>query len=114
MSVRKRNPRQDAGRERRKFAARCAAADEPCALCHGARGPIRYDQPRSHLFPLSLAIDEARPVSRWREYGYPSARACACDPSNWQPTHWVCNAVASDKRPMNMRLVQPDRCSGTF
>lgn len=108
-----RDPRQANGRERKKAASRYAAMDAPCTLCNGRRGPIRYDQPRNHRFPLSLTIDEIRPVSRWAEFGYSSARECACDPSNWQPTHWICNATASDKR-------KPFRChandvnSGTF
>lgn len=109
------NPRVSNGNARRKAARRYAAMDAPCALCHGARGPIRYDQPRDHLHPLSLAIDEIAPVSRWAEFGYPSARACATDPANWQPTHRVCNALASDKRGAAARQVAPaDTPSGTF
>ena len=106
------NPRQSNGRARTRMAKRYAAMDAPCALCHGARGPIRYDQPRNHNFPLSLVIDEIVPVSRWKEGGYQSARACASDPNNWQAAHWVCNAEASDKRkPMK---VCADVNSGTF
>ena len=110
----KRNPRQDAGRARKRAAAKYAAMDAPCALCHGARGPIRYDQPRNHRYPLSLAIDEVVPVSRWMEGGYESPRACACDPGNWQPSHWICNAIASDKRQKAFKRVSGDKCSGTF
>ena len=106
------DPRQRNGHARRKAARRFAAMDAPCALCGGARGPIRYDQPRSHLFPLSLAIDERHPVSRWREFGYDSREACACDPDNWQPAHWVCNALASDKK-KPVRVMR-DSGSGTF
>ena len=116
MSKRKRDPRQDAGRERKKAARRYAAMNAPCALCGGARGDIHYDEPRNHNFPLSLAIDEIKPVSRWEEFGYPSARACACDPTNWQPTHWICNQQASDKRRPAVveKLRRRDRSSGTF
>ena len=106
------DPRQRNGNARRKAAKRFAAADAPCAICRGARGPIRYDQPRNHLFPLSLAIDERFPVSRWQEFGYASKEACACDPSNWQASHWICNAQASDKR-KPVRIVR-EQCSGTF
>ena len=93
--------------------------DAPCALCHGARGPIRYDQPRSHLYPLSLAIDEIRPVARWMEFGYESAKQCASDPENWQPAHYVCNAEAGDKRGRGKRKpkarrLPADPASGTF
>ena len=106
------DPRQKNGHARRKAAKRFAATDAPCALCHGARGPIRYDQPRNHMFPLSLAIDERFPVSRWSEFGYDSPESCATDFFNWQPTHWICNAQASDKRkPVR---IAGDVGSGTF
>ena len=108
------DPRQSNGRARKRAAQRYAAMDAPCALCHGARGPIRYDQPRSHLFPLSLAIDEIRPVARWAEFGYSSAKECASDPYNWQPAHYVCNALASDKRKQKRNAIKHDPISGTF
>jgi len=67
------------------------------------------------MFPLSLAIDEIHPVSRWEEFGYQSREACATDPSNWQPAHWICNAAASDKRkPLKRSVVIRDASSGTF
>ena len=114
----KTNVRQGAAKARKRAAQRYAASNAPCALCHGARGPIRYDQPRDHRHPLSLVIDEIAPVARWEEFGYPSARACACDPSNWQPAHYICNAIASDKRGARAqavkRIEKADRPSGTF
>lgn len=106
------NPRQSNGNARRKAARRFAAMDAECAICRGRLGPIHYDEPRSHLFPLSLAIDEVAPVSRWQEYGYESKKACATDPNNWQPAHWVCNARAGDKR--DSRKTRHDRPSGAF
>ena len=106
------DPRQRNGNARRKAAKRFAAMDAPCAICHGARGPIDYSAPRNHMFPLSLAIDERAPVSRWREFGYSSREDCACDQSNWQPAHWICNAQASDKR-APVRIVR-EPTSGTF
>lgn len=106
------NPRQSAARARQRAAKRYASADAQCAICHGRRGPIDYTAPRNHMFPLSLAIDEIRPVARWQEFGYSSAKECACDESNWQPTHWICNAVASDKR--KPKRVSVDVSSGTF
>ena len=110
------NPRQVKGRLRKKAAQRFAAINAPCALCKGARGDIHYDEPRDHLHPLSLAIDEIRPVSRWREFGYESAIACACDPDNWQATHTICNSEAGDKRKAKkVKLIaSKDRPSGTF
>ena len=113
------NPRQYNGRARVRAAQRYAAMDAPCALCGGARGPIRYDQPRNHMFPLSLVIDEIHPVARWQEFGYASAKQCACDPRNWQPAHWICNAEAGDKARKKKRAKIPqarqrDTTSGTF
>lgn len=115
MSKRGADPRWSNGNARRKAAKRFAAIDAPCALCKGARGPIDYMAPRNHHFPLSLAIDEIAPVSRWAEFGYPSAKACATDPSNWQPAHYVCNALASDKRDARRAAkAASDSTSGTF
>ena len=109
MSV---NPRQSNGRARLRAAKRFAAMDAPCGICGGKRGPIHYDEPRSHLFPLSLVIDEVRPVSRWQEFGYRSEKECASDPQNWQPAHWVCNSLAGDKRKVSRVL--RDIGSGAF
>lgn len=106
------NPRQSKRGARLRAAARFAAADAPCALCRGRRGPIHYGEPRDHLHPLSLVIDEIAPVSRWSEFGYTSARECARDESNWQPAHRICNAEASDKRRPQRRA--HDRPSGAF
>lgn len=69
----------------------------PCGICKGARGPIRYDQPSDHMHPFSFVIDETIPVSRWKEYGYPSPEACANDPNNLRPAHWICNAQRGNK-----------------
>ena len=110
------NPRQANGRERKKAARRFAAMNAPCALCNGRRGDIHYDEPRDHLHPLSLVIDEVRPVSRWMEFGYESARDCASDPNNWQAAHYICNAEAGDKRKTKevKRIAKRDATSGTF
>ncbi|ACV22583.1 Uncharacterised protein [Slackia heliotrinireducens] len=108
------NPRQSAARARVRQARRYAAANAECALCNGARGPIDYSAPRDHMHPLSLVIDEIAPVARWREFGYESRRACACDPANWQPAHWICNALASDKRGRRKGPRGRDEASGTF
>ena len=105
------NPRQSNGNARRKAAKRYAATNAPCAFCGGE---IDYEAPRNHLFPLSLTIDEIKPVSRWREFGYESAKACAGDPSNWQPAHYICNAKAGDKRKPVKKFRRPDANSGTF
>lgn len=91
------NPRTMNGNFRRKMRRRFQAEGAPCGICRGALGPIRYDQPSDAAHPLSFVIDERKPVSRWREFGYESARAAAEDPENLTPAHWVCNAKKSNK-----------------
>lgn len=89
------NPRQANGSFRRKVRARFKAQGAPCAICRGRLGPIRYDQPSDPAHPLSLVVDEIRPVSRWREFGYDSPEAACRDPENLAPAHRVCNAAKS-------------------
>ena len=116
MSSRGPNPRMSNGSLRRRQKARMRAADAPCGICKGARGPIRYDQPSDWMHPLSFVIDEVRPVSRWREFGYESPQACAQDPDNVQAAHWVCNAEKGDGtrgRP-EAASVPRDASSGAF
>lgn len=64
----------------------------PCGICGGRLGPIHYDEPSDAQHPLSFVIDEIRPVSKWRQFGYDSPEAAAADWNNLQPAHWVCNA----------------------
>ena len=93
------DPRCHNRRFRRKMQARMRAEEAPCHICRGRLGPIRYDQPSDPQHPLSFVIDEVRPVSRWREFGYESAIAAAQDPVNLAPAHWCCNAAKSNKLP---------------
>ena len=93
----KNNPRTHNGTFRRKIRARFRAAGAPCGICGGRLGPIRYDQPSDAAHPLSFVVDEDRPVSRWREFGYDSPVAAAQDVANLTPAHWVCNARKSAK-----------------
>ena len=86
------NPRYQNGNLRRKHRARIKAAGGPCGICRGALGPIRYDQPSDAQHPLSFVVDEIKPLSRWREFGYDSPEAAAEDWNNLQPAHWICNA----------------------
>ena len=91
------NPRYANGAWRRKCRQRFRAMNAPCAICRGKLGPIDYTAPSDAGHPLSFVIDEIKPVSRWRELGYASARAAAEDLENLQPAHWVCNAKKGAK-----------------
>ena len=90
------NPRYANGNLRRKNRARIRAAGGPCGICGGRLGPIYYDEPSDSRHPLSFVIDEIRPVSKWREFGYDSPEAAASDWTNLQAAHWICNAQKSN------------------
>ena len=66
--------------------------DAPCGICKGRLGPIHYDEPSDAAHPLSFVIDEIRPVSRWKEFGYESPAHAAQDWGNLQAAHFLCNA----------------------
>ena len=87
------NPRYANGNLRRKNRARLKAMGGECGICGGRLGPIHYDEPSDAAHPWSFVIDEKRPVSRWREFGYCSAREAAEDWDNLQPAHDCCNAA---------------------
>lgn len=93
MARGKGNPRTANGNTRRKYRARFKAMNAECGICHGKLGPIRYDQPSKAMYPLSFVIDEIKPVSLYKVYGYDSPRAAAEDPNNVQAAHWICNAL---------------------
>ena len=91
------NPRNRNGAARRKLAARLRAEGRGCWICRAFGRPDRidYDLPPGH--PLSFEVDERKPVSRWREFGYASAQQCALDYSNVDATHRRCNQWKSNK-----------------
>lgn len=91
------NPRYSNGALRRKHRARFKAMGVECGICHGKLGPIHYDEPSDHDHPLSFVIDEIRPVSKWKEFGYASPQAAAQDWNNLQPAHRCCNAMKGAK-----------------
>lgn len=91
------NPRSQNGALRRKYRQRMKAAGCECGICHGRLGPIHYNEPSDAAHPLSFVIDEIKPVSRWKEFGYRSARAAAEDWNNLQAAHYCCNAAKSNK-----------------
>lgn len=68
-----------------------------CGICHGKLGPIHYDEPSDHDHPLSFVIDEIRPVSKWKQFGYPSPQAAAQDWTNLQAAHRCCNEMKGAK-----------------
>ena len=91
------NPRYSKKSKRRKNRARIKAMGLPCGICGGRLGPINYDEPSDYRHPLSFVVDEIKPVSRWKEFGYASARSCAEDFDNLQPAHYICNQMKSNK-----------------
>ena len=100
----RRNPRHANGALRRKYRERFRAQNAPCGICRGALGPIRYDHPSDAAHPFSFVIDEIKPVSRWREFGYASPEAAAQDWSNLQAAHWCCNASKGDGRKQKKKI----------
>ena len=91
------NPRYSNGNLRRKHRARLKAIGGPCGICNGRLGPIHYDEPSDSKHPLSFVIEEIKPISRWREFGYASKEAAAQDWNNLQAAHYCCNAEKSNK-----------------
>lgn len=103
------NCRYANGSLRRKNRARLRAMQCECGICHGRLGPIHYDEPSDYKHPLSFVIDEIIPVSRWKEYGYPSARAAAEDWNNLQAAHYYCNSKKSNKIDFTLSQNEPRR-----
>ena len=99
------NPRSSNGALRRKYRARFRAAGNACGICGGRLGPIHYDEPSDAQHPLSFVIDEIKPVSRWRQFGYESPEEAAQDWHNLQAAHYVCNAAKGNKTGQAMRVV---------
>lgn len=100
------NPRSANGNLRRKYRARFRAMNAPCGICRGRLGPIDYAAPSDAQHPLSFVIDEIRPVSRWREFGYDSAEAAARDWSNLQAAHYCCNAAKGNRVETDRKAVR--------
>ena len=91
------NPRYKNGTLRRKHRARFKAMGAPCGICRGRLGPIHYDEPSNAEHPLSFVIDEIKPISKWKLYGYESPEAAARDWNNLQAAHYCCNAAKGAK-----------------
>jgi 5-methylcytosine-specific restriction endonuclease McrA len=102
------NPRYSNGSLRRKYRARFKAIADPCGICKGRLGPIHYDEPSDAAHPLSFVIDEIRPVSKWKQFGYDSPRAAAEDWNNLQAAHYICNQAKSDKTEADLKAKGPN------
>lgn len=100
------NPRYKNGSLRRKHRARFKAMGAPCGICRGRLGAIHYDEPSDAKHPLSFVIDEIIPVSRWREFGYPSPEAVARDWNNLQAAHYCCNQAKSNKLQTDRTIIK--------
>ena len=102
----RRNPRYANGSLRRKHRARLKAIGGECGICRGRLGEIHYDEPSDAQHPLSFVVDEIKPVSRWREFGYPSPEAAANDWGNLQAAHYICNLRKSNKTPEDDKRIR--------
>ena len=91
-----RNPRYANGNLRRKYRARFKAMAAPCGICGGRLGPIRYDEPSDARHPFSFVIDEIKPISKVRQFGYESREEAARDWNNLQAAHYCCNQAKSN------------------
>lgn len=91
------NPRYANGSLRRRNRQRFKAMQLPCGICKGKLGPIHYDEPSDSKHPLSFVIDEIKPVSRWKQFGYSSRREAAEDWNNLQASHYCCNQFKSNR-----------------
>ena len=97
----KTNPRYSNGNYRRKMRARFKAQGAECGICKGRLGPIHYDEPSDAKHPLSFVIDEIRPVSKWKQFGYDSPQAACLDATNLRAAHWCCNARRGNRTEEN-------------
>ena len=91
------NPRSANGNLRRKYRKMFRAMKLPCGICGGRLGEIHYDEPSDAAHPLSFVIDEIKPISRYKEFGYSSREEAAQDWNNLQPAHYCCNAAKGNR-----------------
>ena len=109
------NPRYENGNLRRKYRARLRAQGAPCGICNGRLGPIHYDEPSDSKHPLSFVIDEIKPVSRYKQFGYETPGAAARDWNNLQAAHYCCNQAKSNHVPMpGQRVRKPSLRDGDW
>lgn len=77
--------------------------DAPCGICGGQLGRIHYEEPSDADHPLSFVIDEIKPISKYKQFGYASREEAARDWSNLQAAHWYCNAKKSNKTEFQLK-----------
>ena len=65
-----------------------------CYLCHGEKGPIRYDVKFPH--PLSATVDHVIPAKNFDHLPEMQRRDALWDLSNLKPAHKVCNDSKQD------------------
>ena len=98
----KTNPRWAKSSLRRKYRARFRAMNAPCGICRGALGEIHYDEPSDAQHPLSFVIDEIKPISKYKQFGYSSPAEAAQDWHNLQAAHYWCNQQKGNKTGFRM------------
>ena len=100
------NPRTANGNLRRKHRARFKAMNAPCGICGGRLGPIEYAQPSDAKHPLSFVIDEIKPISKYKQFGYASREEAAQDWNNLQAAHYCCNAAKGNKTTNQVKSIR--------
>lgn len=91
------NPRYAKRTLRERHRARLRAMGCECGICKGKFGPIHYDEPSDAKHPLSFVIDEIRPISKYKQFGYGSREEAAQDWNNLQAAHYYCNSLKGNK-----------------
>lgn len=100
------NPRYANAWLRKKHRARFKAMDAPCGICGGRLGRIHYEEPSDAFHPLSFVVDEIRPISRYKEFGFDSPRAAAECWENLQAAHYCCNQAKSNHVPEDVKVIR--------
>lgn len=76
--------------------ARFKAMGLPCHICGK---PIDYEAKVDSKHPWSFVIDEVKPVSRYKEWGYERPEDACLDKDNLAPAHYYCNLKKSNHVP---------------
>ena len=82
-----------------------------CGICRGRLGTIHYDEQSDAQHPLSFVVDEIRPISKYRQFGYASRREAAEDWNNLQAAHYLCNSMKSNRTDFDIERAGLGRCN---